>query len=83
MAGTETRSRFCINPKLGCDGPTRQTRECNPQNCQGKKTFAQVTIVHNVVKASLHGDVARLFFIQMKVAFSFQHKVIKWNDVMK
>ncbi|XP_068760301.1 coadhesin-like [Montipora capricornis] len=35
IAGIQTRTRFCINPALGCEGVTVETRECNAEKCQG------------------------------------------------
>ena len=43
VAGTEERTRICINKILGCEGQIRETRTCNPEACQGKESPYLVT----------------------------------------
>ena len=43
VAGTQERTRICINRILGCEAHFRQTRTCNPEACQGKEDPYGVT----------------------------------------
>ena len=43
VAGTQERTRICINRILGCEGRIRERRTCNPEACQGKKSPYMVT----------------------------------------
>ena len=43
VAGTQERTRNCINKILGCEAHFRETRTCNPEACQGKESPYMVT----------------------------------------
>ena len=45
VAGTQERTRICINRILGCEGQIRKTRTCNPEACQTRKTRGGVFLL--------------------------------------
>ena len=43
VAGTQERTRICINRILGCEAHFRETRTCIPEACVGKESPYGVT----------------------------------------